>query len=260
MNSDFNELIHWFRANKLSLNLSKTNYILFKPKHLKEEPPERENLNIKFEDVILEEKKDTKFLGIIIDEYLNWNQQCNSLHTKLSKGLYILRSTKKQLPSECLKTLYYSFIYCHITRGILLWGLNTYQNNLKRLTIQQKKSIRHIMNAKYNAHTHSYFKDLEILKLTDIIEHEMNKFTYSFNNHLLPVPLLNLFEINKDVHSYETRRKNDPRPPMHKSTYFNKSFLNKCPTLWSSLSPTIKDAKTRKTFTKLIKCQKIETY
>ncbi len=232
---DFINLVDWFMANKLFLNLTKTNYILFKPNNLQTDENTDQTYQIKFGNEIIQQTSQTKFLGIYIDENLNWNQHCNNLCTKLSAGLYLLRSSKQILPVKCLKTLYYSFIYSYITKGVLLWGLNTSQKNLKRIIILQKKAMRYVINAAYNAHTDTIFKSLEILKLLDVLDLEMYKFTYSFTTRLLPPPLLCLFEFNKDIHSHDTRQKHDPRSQKHKSTYYNKSFLNKCPVLWSSL-------------------------
>ena len=69
MNHDLTQLNDWFRANKLSLNVSKTNYVIFKKKSA---PPMPDNIlyigNDKLENV-----RYTKFLGLFIDEKLEWD-------------------------------------------------------------------------------------------------------------------------------------------------------------------------------------------
>ncbi len=71
---------------------------------------------------------------------------------------------------------------------------------------------------------------------------------------------MNIYERNSNVHNYNTRNSNNPRPPRHKSAYVNKSFLNKGPLLWSSLSIKIKDSKNCKVFMRNIKTHFIEKY
>ena len=70
MNHDLTQLNDWFRANKLSLNVSKTNYVIFKKKST---PPMPDNiLYIGYDK--LENVRYRKFLGLFIDEKLEWDQ------------------------------------------------------------------------------------------------------------------------------------------------------------------------------------------
>ena len=91
---DMNILIDWFKANKLSLNLGKTNCMLFKPKHSK-----GRNIVLNFDSETLSSVSSTKFLGLIIDENLTWSNHIKNVHLKIAKGLYTLRSVKRSLPN-----------------------------------------------------------------------------------------------------------------------------------------------------------------
>jgi len=245
----------------LSLNINKTNYVIFNKNYTENESiaPE-EKPEIKFGNDIIEQKPHVKFLGLTIDENLKWNNHCISLYNKLSKGIYILRSAKKTLSMECMIMLYYSFIYSHIQYGIMLWGPSSLQKHINSLTKIQKNSVRVIKNAKYNAHTNNYFKELKILKIPDIIELELLKFTYCFVNTLLPAPLTQIFKTNSEFHDYQTRNRSCPRNFKHKSSKFHNSFLNKGPTLWSSLSKDNTDIINLKSFSKNFKTIKIDKY
>jgi len=68
VNEELDKLSNWFKANKLSLNVKKTNYMLFGNKHL----PIAGTYNIIIDDQVLERVEFTKFLGVFIDEKLNW--------------------------------------------------------------------------------------------------------------------------------------------------------------------------------------------
>ena len=52
------------------------------------------------------------------------------------------------------------------------------------------------------------FKELELLKLSDIRQLELGKLMFSLNNSLLPSKFNNHFSLNKQVHSYATRHAN----------------------------------------------------
>ena len=125
MNEDLKILEDWFKANKLSLNASKTNYILFRNKK-----SEISNNNCKLiingEEIGLVSK--TKFLGIIIDEHLEWKYHIDMCKRKISSGNYVLRSLKHILTTSVLTTIYYSMIHPYISYGLMLWG-SAYTNN-----------------------------------------------------------------------------------------------------------------------------------
>ena len=79
-----NVLIDWFQANKLTLNLNKTNFILFTPKHSRYKP-NKEILNLKFGDQKINQVKETKFLGVYIDKHLTFEHHIKQIGTKLNK-------------------------------------------------------------------------------------------------------------------------------------------------------------------------------
>jgi len=96
LKQDLTVLVDWFRANKLSLNLNKTNYTIFKPSNLR--------LNLEGLDLVCGDEKIArveviKFLGIYLDENLNWSFPVKSLYSKLSQSLYLLTNVKKTIPS-----------------------------------------------------------------------------------------------------------------------------------------------------------------
>jgi hypothetical protein len=88
-NEQLKILEDWFKANKLSLNASKTNYILFRNKNM-ELNDKNNKLLINGEEIVLVSK--TKFLGIIIDEHLEWKEHIDLCKRKISSGKYVLKS------------------------------------------------------------------------------------------------------------------------------------------------------------------------
>ena len=64
----------------------------------------------------------TKFLGIIMDEKLNWSEHVNNLKKKLAKGSGIIKKCRICLSIDTLITLHYSCIYPYITYCLEVWG------------------------------------------------------------------------------------------------------------------------------------------
>ncbi len=76
----------------------------------------------------------------------------------------MLRSVKKFVPSYCLHNLYFSFIHSIISYGISIWGPLISVNTLNRIKVLQKKAVRIIDHACYNANTAPIFKKTEDFK------------------------------------------------------------------------------------------------
>ena len=153
VNEDIASLAEWFKVNKLSLNISKTHHVLFtKAKHTN-----TETFELKLDDNIIHRINCVKFLGLLLDEHIDWHKQINSCKSKMSSGLYALNKVKHILSTTNMRTLYHSLIYPYLNYGTLLWG-SSHSTCLYKLEILQKKAIRTISKMNYNAHTTPLFK------------------------------------------------------------------------------------------------------
>ena len=109
------------------------------------------------------------FLGVILDENLSRKPHI------LNIG--IIYKASFCLPSTVLVTIYYSLIYPYLMYCVSVWG-STYQSNLKRIFLLQKKLVRIISKASFDAHNGLLFKDLEILEFHDIFQYHTGKLVF----------------------------------------------------------------------------------
>ena len=118
----------WFKVNKLSLNLSKTNYIIFRTR--KRRVPT--NLpEIFIDDVIIHKLDNVKFLVVTINEYLDWSTHISvNISKSVARSVGILSKLKFVLPSNILKLIYNSLILPHLSYCNHIWG-NTFKSHLK---------------------------------------------------------------------------------------------------------------------------------
>ena len=124
LNSELAKLCKWFAVNKLSLNLSKTSYMLFRNR-----PPDVD-LNVFIEHERINRVHVTKFLGIYIDDKLNWKYHINTVRSKLSKVAAIIYRASCLINQDGIYMLYCSLFLPYINYCSEIWG-NTYATNVE---------------------------------------------------------------------------------------------------------------------------------
>ena len=127
------EINAWVSTNGLKMNLKKTKYMIFG-----NTANYMEDIVILFNNTVIERCCHEKFLGIILDEKLNWNEHRKLLAAKISRNAGIIYKLRDIVPDNVLRTLYYSFIQSHLGYCSSTWGMTT-KNKLKPLFIAQKK-------------------------------------------------------------------------------------------------------------------------
>ena len=125
MCNELKKLDLWFKVNKLSLNVSKTNFMVFGNKKNKE-------CNIFINGVKIEEVNYTKFLGVLIDNKLNWQMQIQNVQRKVSKSVSILYRVKYLLDTNALLMIYNSLILPYLNYCVEVWG-NTYPTHCQQI-------------------------------------------------------------------------------------------------------------------------------
>ena len=200
INDELQQVGDWLAVNRLVLNVEKTKYMVFHP-YQKDISSLNTELCINGEHI--ERVNNFNFLGILIDEHLNWKAHNEMVANKISKYCGVLNRIKNVLPLHILRTLYHSTIYPHINYGLLVWG---YECN--RITKIQKRAIRVITCSKYNAHTEPLLKALEILRVSYVLHLNAMKFYYKYARKQLP-PYFLTFDIIRqgEIHDHDTRQR-----------------------------------------------------
>ena len=99
LESDLAKLVDWFKANKLTLNVDKIVYMLFRGKNTKEID------NIVIDNKKTQESENTKFLGLWMDKELNWKKHAMLLINKIKRNTTLLRNTKNIFDRATLKLI-----------------------------------------------------------------------------------------------------------------------------------------------------------
>jgi hypothetical protein len=164
VNSELRKLSEWFKANKLSLNIKKTHYIIFKNR---KKSCFESNFHIAIENNILERVSVTKFLGVFVDEDLNWKYHTSQIALKISKNIGVINRIKYLLTHDVLLSLYYTMIHPYLLYCNIIWVRDS-QLALHRPSVLQKRAVRLIACSSYRAPSSPLFKQFGVLKLYDI--------------------------------------------------------------------------------------------
>ena len=198
INTDLRCLNHWLLANKISLNSTKTELIYFRKSGV---PIPRKR--IKLNGLKLVPCSKVKYVGITIDEHVTFEPHRLILHSKLKRANNLLSISRHYVPNKILHQIYFGQLHSHLMYGSQIWGLND-NDNLKILT-QQKKAIRKISFAHFEAHSDPLFKELNILKLPDMMRLNNIMFVHNVLNNNAPNTFKDYFKFQQ-LHHHDTVR------------------------------------------------------
>ena len=143
--------------------LKKTKYSCFhKPSKKDDIPLMLPKLTIS--NHVIERQEFIKFLGVLLDENLNWKEHIEHTEKKIAKNLGLLYKARPFLERNTILALYYSYIQTYINYANIACG-STCRTNLKNINSQQKHAIRIIFNENKFAHTREIFKEQRILNI-----------------------------------------------------------------------------------------------
>ena len=117
INQELAKISKWLKTNKLSLNVKKTHYMVFSTRRVG-----RFRLQLMIDGENIDEVEKTKFLGIIIDNKLNWKNHISYITGKVSRGVGMIIKARNYLNRDELRCLYYSFVYPYFTYCNHIWG------------------------------------------------------------------------------------------------------------------------------------------
>jgi hypothetical protein len=207
------ELNAWFLDNRLSLNIEKTVYLLFQPNFRKWRT---NSLDLTIDGLKINQAISSKYLGIIIDERLNWLEHIDYVYKKLIKFIGIFYKLRNKMPNNCLKNLYFALVYPHLLFGIELY-MNTFKSYFERLSVLNNKFLRILQREKIETPVKSLYANYNILPINLLFRSQLLLLVYKFMFHkeLIPRAFHMYFVTNQQVHSHYTRS-------------FNNLHLHKC--------------------------------
>ena len=238
VNNDLSNLSNWLRTNKLSLNVKKTELVIFRPRKLKIE----HSFKFKLDGKRLVPAHSVKYLGVLIDENLLWNRQIAQIKMRLNRAIGMLSKLRINTKFNILKTAYHSLFESHLQYGTQLWG----QKNNETITTFQKlqnRALRKINFKKRHDRISCVYKECKILKFPDILNLQNCLLMYEIQHRpkiSASFPALHA----KDKHNYNTRSATHNLLDIRftkTNMYWKNSIKNHCIRDWNNLKKDLSD-------------------
>lgn len=237
------------------ININKTKFIIFRSNKSR---AQIENVKVEINGQAIERVKNIKFLGIYIDEFINFKNHIDYLIGKLSKYVGLFFKLRFYLPFIALMNLYRSLFEPHLNYCNAIW-CNTHPTYLQKLIVLQKKVIRAISWSEYRAPSNPLFHRFKLLKLTECNYLHNACIMFSVVNELNP-KLSQLIPVNTASHGYGTRKKHLLRGKKRILHCTRLSIVYKGPQIWNELDDSVKKAKNLYLFKKKLKFILLQTY
>jgi len=200
VNEELEKIKDYFNCNGLSVSIKKTSFMIFTPKNKK-----KVKLDVKIGLDSIQESKEIKFLGVIIDNKLNFSPHFNKVYDSVKKGLNGLIMVKNQLNQTAKLKVYHSLIHSHLDYCAMIWISNISKKQLNMLKVIQKKAIRIVYGKKYNAHTGDLFQSSGVTKVENIFERDSALMTFKYQNRSLPKAIIELYDNSLYANNILTR-------------------------------------------------------
>ena len=249
-NEVLSSVYNYMKLKLLHINIKKCCFIHFRPSRAKEEVENDENI-LTLNNVVIKKVQEAKFLGVIIDDQLNWKTHTQSLNSKLKCEVGKLCRIRHIVPKKYYKDLYHTLFESHMGFGISVWG-GISNNRLEPLFKTQKKCIRilfgdreaYLEKFKTCARTRPF--DEQRLGV-DFYKKEHSKPLFK-NQKLLTVHnlykytcLLELFKINKleePISLYSSFNRSPRREDYFITTQPSSQFIYQSSYMWNSCRQT----------------------
>ena len=238
---DMGNVRKWLCANKLSLNIGKTEYILIGSRN-KTNSIDTER-GIKIENQVIKKVRNTKVLGVKLDENLSWEKHIDHISSKITSGIGAIMRIKDYVEQSTLVTVYNALTQPYFDYCCEIW--DTCNKGLsERLQKLQNRAARVIMNLN-NEHGQSILarKSLGWVTLEERRAQLKARLMYKIVNGLAPQRLCEAFRKVNEIHEYELRGSSTklhiPRP---KTEFLKNSFQYSGAKLWNKIPEEIRNS------------------
>ncbi len=255
-NIEMKKIHRWFSANKLTLNITKSKFMIIKRKNSKS----FDNFVLKYNGKRMDRCSSYKYLGIHLDEKLSWKNHISYLCEKLSKMCGIFAKLRHCCGIDLLKTVYHALVESHLLYCNLIWG-NTNENILEPLIKLQDKIIRIICFVpNHERDMTSLYKKLGLLDLKLLHKLSTAKFMFKFKNKKLPKSFDNFFKSSTAQERYPLRNRVNREYICEwgQTNYALKRLQYQGVQLWNNISPSIRNLTNIQDFSKKYKLSLLE--
>ena len=251
-NNEVNKVHHWLLANRLSVHYSdKTQFMLIQPPNVKDKGSDTD-FSLYMGSHQIEKTISYKYLGVYIDNNLNWKLQIEKLCSKLSSVCGILSKVRHYLDRDSLMLIYNSLFDSRLRYGILGWGTASEQY-LSKVRVLQNRAMRFITFSDFRTSAAPLYSSLKVIPLNE--QHFLQKCIFMHSLHYNSLPFVLSSYCTQPEHGYSTRYKTAGNYvlPRSRTNRGQTSIKYGGPKAWVEVPTGIKEIAYRKPFSKKLK-------
>ncbi len=261
------KLANWFRANRMAVNVFKTNYIIF---HTKGKNIDMQGINVTFDcneintvnydpslkfnlERIHDKHNDPKMqyfklLVVYLDENLTFNKHASTLCAKLTRSIFCIKRVANFISLKSLRSLYFALVHSHLLYCPIIINCMSL-TSISNISKLQKKAIRVITKSAYNAHTEPLFLGNRILPFEKLILQSKLLFMHSVDYDYAPLSFSDTWTKNNTREmDYDLRNREEYSVPFIRIEHFRRNPLVSLPSAWNELPDELHFQHKRTTF------------
>ena len=244
VNRQLKRVDYWLKLNKLSLNVEKTHYMVF-TKCLSDLP------QVVIRDVPLTRVYDTRFLGINIDDKLNFNSHVNKLCKRLSAAIGAIKCVRYFMPNAVIKMLYFALFYPCLLYGVCVWGLSG-SGNINKICKLQDRAFSLFLNSNNS----NSLASNKLFKFKSLISYCVSVKVHCYLNSAVNLHIKSVLDQLKPAHQHVTRfvTQGNFNLPAARSTKYQQSFIFKSVGYWNEIDPDVRSITFSEKFKRKLKC------
>lgn len=232
MQHDLDLLKTYITENLLTINIKKTNYIIFKNRQ-----DIQNNIILKYDSSIISRVTEVKYLGLIINNKLNWTSHIDQIKTKIGCLIGALRQARHFLPKCSQIKIYFAHIYSHLNYLSPIWG-NAPLYKIKELCILQNKAMKIILK-KPRLTTSSSLYNAQFLSLNNLLIYNQTLLIHKMKNNIIRHNIS--LSLIHEIHQYSTRNRNNIYLGMVRTNSGRKSTMYQAIKQYNVLPNELKD-------------------
>ncbi len=254
MNRNLYKYYTWFCLNRLTVNPTKTEIMVVRGQT---HQLGIENFDLTLCGIQIKPINAVKYLGVLVDDKLNFKAHIAALTAKLSRNVGVIRKLSKCVPNKILRNVSFALVYSHLTYCVLIWGIN-YDTTLRPIQIVLNRLIRVLYSgpAPDTLSTIEKFAALNLRDLRSTVDYHMAIHVFDFIHGNLPIALRNMHNSLINTHYHATRNSaTGIFQPRVRSTLGQHSVSFHGPLIWNEITAEIReiDCERRDFFKKMLK-------
>ena len=240
LNLDLANVNKWLIANRLTLNQSKTEFMLVGSRQrlatLRSVPC------LEIDSVPIDKVSKAKSLGVCLDENLSWNIQINELTKKIASGIGALKRVRSFVPAATLQLIFNSLVQPYFNYCCTVWD-NCNKTFAEKLQKLQNRAARVLTFSSYDTNADVLIDKLGWKKLSSQRQFQKAVMVYKSLNGLAPDYMHSMFVNRDSVNPYSLRNTEGKLAvPKPRTNYLRNSFSYSGAVLWNSLPIGLRQA------------------